>query len=177
MFQVVLPPWVIASAMATAEERPENAKKIGRHNPPAHQDADLWGALSEHAFAFHHRINPQLISTAGNDGGIDFDLGDCTVDIKSSGVHPDSWVVAGGDLRADWYVFAYVQLPDKVIFKGKARREDLEKLPKSDKVPGKRLVKRADISDISPEDFRGKTTFGEDRKPQNTRLHQRGEDE
>ena len=177
MFKVVLPPWVIAMAMATAEERPANAKKLGRHRPPFNPDGDLWGALSEHAFAFHHRINPTVISSAGNDGGIDFTLDDCTVDIKSSGVHPDSWVISGSDLKADWYVFAFVQVPDTVIFKGKARREELMALPISDRVPGKRLVRRENISDIGPEDFRGETTRREKVLPHSQDVHRRGEEE
>lgn len=160
MYQVSLPPWIIANAMVTAEERPANAKKLGRHNPPNHQDADLWGAMSEHGFAFHNRLAPESIGTAGNDGGVDFVIGDCTVDIKSSGIHPDSWVVGGGRLRAGWYVFAYVIVPDKVIFKGKQRREVLEKLPLSAQVPGKRLVRLGDIEDIGPDDFRIETHQG-----------------
>lgn len=154
MFTVVLPPWVMAMAMATAEERPENAKKQRRHQPPTHPDADLWGAMSEHAFAYHHRIHPGSITATGSDGGVDFTLGNSTLDIKSSGIHESSWVIPGKELKSDWYVFAFVKLPDRVVFKGKARRETLERLPISTAVPGKRIVRLTDVMDIGPEDFR-----------------------
>lgn len=155
MFTVVLPPHVLASAMRTAEERPRNIK---HHVPSSHPDADLWGAMSEHAFAYHLGMPTMAVDSSGGpdgrgDGGVDFTVYGETIDVKSSGKHDSSWVVPRGDLKADWYVFAYVILPDTVVFKGKARREDLEPIKTSEKVGGKRLVYLEEVEDIGPQDF------------------------
>lgn len=141
--------------MQTAEDRPRNVRK---HKPPTDPDADLYGAVSEYAFAQHHRIPVGVIDASGGvngagDGGVDFRVAKTTIDIKSSGRYRDSWVVPAGKLRAEWYVFAYVELPETVTFLGKARAEDLQKIAPSDRVSGKRLVYLAEVEDIGPSDF------------------------
>ncbi len=157
-YTVKLPPDVMARAGWTATERPKN---ILHHKPSADPHADLVGALAEHAFAHHCGISEMLIDSSGGphgrgDGGWDFFFKNNTVkvDIKSSRKHPESWVVPLGNLRSDWYVFAYVILPDTIIFQGKAHKMTLEPMTESGSVKGKRLVYLTEVEDIKPSDFK-----------------------
>lgn len=156
MFEVKLPPDVLALAMITAEERP---KRVSRHNPPSDPKADLVGAIAEHGFAYAFRIPQSSITYDGGpngwgDGGIDFVMAEGSVDIKASHKWPESWVVKRGILRADWYIFATVY-PDegRVVFKGKARKESLAGIPLQAKVGSNRLVHISDVEGIELDDF------------------------
>lgn len=157
-FTVKLTPHSLAMAQHTAENRPKNIK---HHKPSEDPDADLVGAVAEHAFAQHLGISQDSIDSSGGpfgrgDGGWDFTVGakNVKIDIKSSRNHPESWVVPAGKLKSDWYVFAYVILPDTVIFQGKAHRNDLEPMGLSSSVPGKRLVYLVEIDPIKETDFK-----------------------
>jgi hypothetical protein len=159
-FTVVLSPKSLAAAKMTATLRPVNVRK---HIPPEDPDADLYGAMAEHAFAQHmgipqSAINRQSLPTGG-DGGIDFTVDGKTVDIKSSARHPNSWLVPAGNLRAEWYIFATVTMPNMVTFKGKATREQLERIApitvgKEGSQKKKRLVYLSEVDDIGPQDFK-----------------------
>lgn len=157
-YEVKLTPDALAMAHVTAEQRPRN---IAHHKPPADPHADLVGAIAEHAFAQHLGLPQSSIDYSGGpngrgDGGKDFVIGDkeIRIDVKASRKHPESWVVPLGDLRSDWYVFAYVRLPDTVIFQGKAHKDTLMPMGESGSVPGKRLVYLVEVSDITPNDFK-----------------------
>lgn len=155
MFRIILPPEVIAFAMTTAENRPKN---INVSTPPVDPDADLFGALAEHAWAYAYGIPQSEVTDDGGtegwgDGGIDFYMVEGTVDIKSSSRHPLSWVVKKGRCRADWYVFATVIIPDTVIFKGKATQLVVSGIPLQAKVGNNRLVDFSILDDIEIEDF------------------------
>lgn len=160
-FTVKLSHKSLAAAKMTAALRPVNVRF---HIPPEDPDADLYGAMAEHAFAQHLGLPQAAIShqalPAGGDGGIDFELVDgTTIDIKSSARHPNSWLVPAGELRAGWYVFATVTMPDLVTFKGRATREELEritpiKVGKEGSQKAKRLVYLSEVQDIGPEDFK-----------------------
>jgi hypothetical protein len=157
-YTVKLDPHTLAMAQHTAEMRPKNIK---HHKPSEDPHADLVGAIAEHAFAQHLGVSQDSIDSSGGpfgrgDGGWDFTVGakNVKIDIKSSRKHPESWVVPAGKLKSDWYVFAYVILPDTVIFQGKAHASELEPMGLSSSVPGKRLVYLVEISDIKPDDFK-----------------------
>jgi hypothetical protein len=158
-FEVVVPPEVLAMAELTAAERPKNIK---HHRPSKDPHADLVGALAEHAFAYHCGIPQRMIDSSGGptgrgDGGKDFEFrdGKVKVDVKASRHHPESWTVPGvTPLQSDWYVFAYVILPDRVIFQGKAHRSVLEPMVVGHPVEKKRLVYLTEITDIRPDDFK-----------------------
>ena len=155
MYTVVLTPEVLAMAHYTAEQRP---KHVSKHNPPSDPDADLVGAMAEHAWAWVYRIPQDSITWDGGpdgwgDGGIDFSMVEGTVDIKASHKWPDSWVVKKGPCRADWYVFATVYLPDTVVFKGVARKEDIEPIEVSAKVGGNRIVRLEWLKEYHVKDF------------------------
>lgn len=159
-YTVKLTPKALAAAKMTATLRPMNVRF---HIPSEDPDADLYGAMAEHAFAQHHHIPHRMVSSdplpSGGDGGVDFVRHGHTIDIKASLRHPSSWLVPGGQLRAEWYVFATVTMPDMVTFKGKATREQLERIaPKAIGKEGshklKRLVYLAEVDDIGPEDFK-----------------------
>lgn len=159
-FTVVLPPEIIARAHATSEERP---KTIKHHKPAAHPEGEIAGAISEHAWAYYYKLGPDSVKSDGGlyghgDGGKDFIMHGLMVDIKSSPVHPWSWVVGKGPIRCDWFVFAHVILPDTVIFQAKAPRWAIEPIGVVEKVGSKRLVfyeeLNAEWRDISPADFR-----------------------
>lgn len=158
MFDIVLPPDVLAMAMYTAQERP---KRVSKHNPPSDPDADLVGAICEHGWAFAYRLPQSSITYDGGpdgwgDGGIDFHMAEGTVDLKASHKWPESWVVKRGDLRADWYVFATVYIEvGRVVYKAKALREYIERVPRDNRVGGNRLVRLGDpgMEDIALGDF------------------------
>ncbi len=159
-YTIVLPPDVLAHAMLTAEQRPQNIK---HHRPSADPHADLVGALAEHAFAYHVGIPQDQIDSSGGpdgrgDGGWDFKVEkggkSVLVDTKASRKHPESWVIPAGNLVADWYVFAYVILPATVIFQGMGHRSVLEPMGVSSSVPGKRLVYLTEVQDIKPSHFK-----------------------
>jgi hypothetical protein len=157
-FTVKIPPDVLAMAHYTAEHRPKNIK---HHKPSTDPHADLVGAIAEHAFAYHCGIPQSAIDSSGGphgrgDGGKDFTFKDekIKVDIKSSRKHPESWVVPLGDLRSDWYVFAYVILPDTVIFQGMAHKDTLMPMTESGSVPGKRLVYLTEVTPIEERHFK-----------------------
>lgn len=147
MFRVEVIPEYMAHAQFCYEQRPQHIKK---HIPPTDPLADLAGCLAEYAWVQHYKYPPDTISWHGGpdgrgDPGWDFEMREGTVDIKSSRKHSTSWVVKkhGGDrdLRADWYVFAYVILPDVVQFRYKAPRAALLNMPADDRVGGNRLVR------------------------------------
>lgn len=159
-FTVTLSHKSLAAAKMTAALRPINVRK---HIPPEDPDADLYGAMAEHAFAQHLGLRQDAIShqalPVGGDGGVDFTVGDETIDIKSSARHPNSWLVPAGELRADWYVFATVTMPSMVTFKGKARAEQLARITpvtvgKEGSHKKKRLVYLSEVDDIGPQDFK-----------------------
>jgi hypothetical protein len=161
-FTIVLPPDVMAMAEWTAQERPRN---IQHHRPSKDPHADLVGALAEHAWAYHTGVSQTLVDSSGGplgrgDGGWDFTLKDETVklDIKASRIHPESWVMPGvTPLKADWYIFAYVILPDTVIFQGYAHRSLIEPMVVLEipyELKGKRLVYLTEISKIDKHHFK-----------------------
>lgn len=158
-FTVVLPPDALAMAHVTAEQRPKN---IAHHKPAKDPHADLVGALAEHAFAYHLGLPQHSIDSSGGphgrgDGGWDFSLKDETVklDVKASRIHPESWVVPGGkELKSDWYIFAYVILPDTVVFQGYAHKDQLEPMGLSKSVKGKRLVYLTEVPKIEKHHFK-----------------------
>lgn len=166
MFDVVLKKGNYALAERTARLRPQN---VINHNPSKDPDADLIGALAEHAFAQRFRIPQESIDSSGGlygrgDGGWDFEVNGQRIDIKASGKYPGSWVVPKGDLRADLYVFAFVDKETGTVsFRGKATKQQLEPIRTSAKVGGKRLVYLAEVDDVTTEDFR--------RKPRRQGLH------
>lgn len=158
MLRIVVSPEYMAHAEFCAERRPQH---IRNHVPPTDPLADLAGCVAEYAWVQHYRFPPDTISwNGGNDGrgdaGWDFVMREGTVDIKASRKYPHSWVVkkhrGEKDLRADWYVFAYVMLPDTVQFRYKAPRSVIEGLPAEDRVGGHRLVRY---------DLPGVTEFGD----------------
>lgn len=158
-FTVTLSHKSLAAAKMTAALRPVNVRN---HIPPEDPDADLYGAMAEHAFAQHlgipqSSINHQALPSGG-DGGVDFTVDGETVDIKSSARHPNSWLVPAGDLRADWYVFATVTMPNLVTFKGKARADQLSRIApvtvgREGSHKKKRLVYLSEVDEIGPQDF------------------------
>jgi hypothetical protein len=161
-FTVKLTPKALAAAKMTATLRPINVRF---HVPSEDPDADLYGAMAEHAFAQHFRIPHRMVSVqelpSGGDGGVDFTYNGHTFDVKSSARHPSSWLIPGGVLRSDWYIFATVSLPDLVTFKGKATREYLEKITpttvgREGSQKKKRLVYLSEVEDFGPEDFKRK---------------------
>ncbi len=139
MLKLVLPPDVIANAMVTAENRP---KFVVKHRPSSDPDADIVGALPEHAWAWLYKFPQDIIRYDQwyGDGGVDFTMKQGTVDIKASQRHKDSWTVKMGDLRSEWYVFSYVVLPDTVFFIAKAHRDVLKDI-KETIVRGVRIVR------------------------------------
>jgi hypothetical protein len=139
MIKVVLPPDILALAMYTAENRP---KFVSVHRPSVDPEADIVGALPEHAWAWMYHMPQALIAYESEygDGGIDFTMKEGSVDIKASRKYPTSWVIKLGPLRSRWYVFSYVVLPDTVWFVAKAHRTSLYHI-KETVVPGSRLVK------------------------------------
>jgi hypothetical protein len=160
MFTVVAPPYIMALAQETAERRTEGSKRAGFHNPPFEANSEYWGALAEHALAYHLGIPPQEVGYDGKDGGVDFTVGGVTIDVKSSAKHDSSWVLPYKDRKknekavADWYVLAFVIEPDTVIFKGKVRGDYVRKLDESVMVYNKRIVTLREAEDIAEEDFR-----------------------
>ena len=155
MHTVILTPEVLAMAHYTAEQRP---KHVSKHNPPSDPDADLVGAMAEHAWAYIYRIPQSVITWDGGpdgwgDGGIDFTMVQGTVDLKASHKWPDSWVVKKGPCRADWYVFATVYFPDTVVFKAKATKEVIEPIQVDNRVGGNRIVRLEMLEDFHREDF------------------------
>lgn len=158
-YTVKLTKTAMAAARRTAELRPKNVRF---HVPATDPNADLHGAMAEHAWVQHHKLRHALVGTdamgVGGDGGVDFHTPLGTLDIKASSKHPTSWLVPGGPLRAEWYVFATVVPPDTVIFKGKATAGQLSRIKPVQFSEGskvKRLVYLAEVDDIDPEDFRG----------------------
>jgi hypothetical protein len=163
-FTVVLPPDIIARAHATSEERPRTIK---HHKPAAHPEGEIAGAISEHAWAYYYKLGPDSVKSDGGpyghgDGGMDFIMHGLTVDIKSSPVHPWSWVVGAGPIRCDWFVFAHVILPDTVIFQAKAPGWFIKPFGLVEKVGNKRLVGYEELNeewrDITPADFKKQGT-------------------
>lgn len=158
-FTIKLPPDVLAMAHLTAEQRPKNIK---HHKPSEDPHADLVGAIAEHAFAYHMGISQSSIDSSGGtygrgDGGWDFEIGNkqVKIDVKASRHHPESWVVPGTkELKSDWYVFAYVILPDTVIFQGYAHKDQLEPMALSTSVKGKRLVYLTEVQLIEKRHFK-----------------------
>jgi hypothetical protein len=155
---IVLPPDVLAMAHDTAERRPLSIP-WHRRNPSADPLADLIGAMGEYAFAVYCKLPYTIIQylaveqTDGKwgDGGKDFTFkdGKVKVDIKSSRKWKDSFIVPGRNkvkgewvegLKSDWYVSAFVTLPDTVEFRYKAHRDILLPMGNSGVVRGKRLV-------------------------------------
>jgi hypothetical protein len=153
MHKVVAPPEVMAMAALTAERRPG---RIAGHKPSTDPQADLVGALAEHVWAWLYKLPQTSVYADGQlgDGGIDFWMEEGSVDIKASRRHGSSWVVKTGPLRADWYVFSYVVLPDTVFYLAKAPRTVISPIGES-QIPGKRLVRRdhPGVTDFEADDF------------------------
>lgn len=165
-FTVTLTHESLNAAKMTAAMRPV---MINHHNPSEDSDADLFGAMAEHAFAQHLGIPQSSIDYSGGrdgrgDGGVDFNVHGTTVDVKSSARHPSSWVIPGGSLKSEWYVFATVSPPDMVTFKAKGHRDYLSKVAtRQFGEKRKRLVHLQELDDIGPEDFT--------RKPSRKGIH------
>jgi hypothetical protein len=139
MIKVVLPPDILALALYTAENRPKHVAVPQKSVDP---DADVVGALPEHAWAWMYHMPQALIAYESpyGDGGVDFTMEEGTVDIKASQRHPTSWTIKMGPLRSLWYVFCHVILPDTVWFVAKAHKGVLTPIKESQIVPGVRLV-------------------------------------
>jgi hypothetical protein len=150
--RIVLPPEVLAMALYTAEQRPKN---VVNHIPLFDPMGELVGAMAEHAWAWLYRLPQDSVTSheAYGDGGIDFDMEEGSVDIKASGRYEDSWVVKRGPCRADWYVFAFVQQPDTVIFKAKASKEVVAGIGTDNRVGGNRLIRIEQLEDFDESDF------------------------
>jgi hypothetical protein len=158
-FKVVVTPEIMALAGVTSEERPRNIK---HHKPAAHPLGEIAGALAEHAWAYKFGIPQTEVKSDGGpyghgDGGFDFVMGGVKIDVKASPVHPRSWVVGAGPIRTDWYVFAFVTLPDTVEFVAKAPGWWVEPQGLVYSVGNKRLIRYAELNeewrDIRPDDF------------------------
>lgn len=184
--RILLPPDILAMAHFTAQERPRN---IPHSKPSDDPYADLVGALGEYAFAFHcglpytaiQHVAVQQPDGSWGDGGWDFAFkdGKVLVDIKASRKHTDSFVVPGRQkkrggwhegLKADWYVSAFVTLPDTVEFRYKAHRDVLLPMTNSPLIPGKRLVYGTEVQAFNAQDF--KTSI-----PRRPAHHQRPHDD
>lgn len=125
------------------------------HKPAAVKDGDLVGCLSEVALCKHWGLPYEVLGYdhgGTGDGGIDFTLSDgTTIDLKSSTDHPDSWLVKR--LKADWFIFSWVESEYTVHFLGKQRSEVIRDLPMFKPVRGTRRVTIEDVIDIHKDDF------------------------
>jgi hypothetical protein len=156
---VIVPPEVMALAGFTSEERPRTIK---HHKPAFHPQGEIAGALAEHAWAWYWGIPQTEVKSDGGkyghgDGGFDFTMHGLTIDVKASPKHPWSWVVGSGPINCDWFVFAYVVLPDRVSFRAKAPAWWVRPQGLVARVGNKRLIEYEELNpewrDLQPEDF------------------------
>lgn len=143
-------PYLVRLAKRKARER--NASFENREG--YHNDADSWGVdpetrnfrgvMGELAFACHADLQIDSNIYEVSDGGKDFVI--CidgerqTVDLKTRRTDPFQFQVKEGRLRADYYVLAYILVPEdeeslegwRVELKGAATKEEFLDAPMVD---------------------------------------------
>lgn len=131
------------------------------HKPAFIKDGDLIGCTGEVALCKAWGIPYTELGYdhgGGGDGGRDLLIHGIAIDLKSSAKNPDRWIVKyprcnGPKKRADWYIFAYVEMPYTVHFLGKQSCQVISNLPPYPAMKGAHRVYLQNIEDISPDDF------------------------
>jgi hypothetical protein len=143
--EVIVPPAIVNRYLVTSRGRRDaHGGEVTSYDPRGEER----GSLGEHGVAHFFHIDPSTIRHDRADNGWDLVVEGVKIEVKSSGIHPVSWLVSGGDigearmfpkaplkeqrqigLFADWFVFCYVVEPATVYIKGMMRLEDVAAIP------------------------------------------------